>query len=186
MIGLNSNGDSRENSVAGDIHEVRTDVALFQLPNLKLGALGNNHDSWINHDFTIDKRIYFNFESHALVTIPFTNDSVIVQEFDLRKELKNSSLEYFFVSSTPNRICTPGKPYAYQIEVESNRKTFKFEVSSGPEKMTVSPKGKVMWNVPKDFKEESVDVIVSISDGDLLQTYDSFTIYNNNAVGKLK
>lgn len=186
VIGLNLNEDSRENSVAGDIHEVGTDVALFQLPNLKLGALGNNRDSWIKHDFTIDKRIYFNYDSHALVTIPFTNDSVIVQEFDLRKELKNSSLDYFFVSSTPNRICTPGKPYAYQIEVESNRKTFKFEVSSGPEKMSVSPKGKVMWNVPKDFKEESVDVIVSISDGDSLQTYDSFTIYNNKAVGKLK
>ena len=186
VIGLNSLMDSSQNPVAGNIHEVGTDVPLFQLPNLQLGTMGNNQEHWIRHDFTIDKRIYFNLDSHALVTIPFTNDGVIIQEFDLRKELKSSSLDYFFVSSTPNRICTPGKSYAYQIEVESNRKKFKFEVASGPEKMTVSPKGKVTWNVPKDFKEESVDVIISISDGDSLQTYDSFTIYNTNVVGKSK
>lgn len=186
VIGINANSDGRLNPVTGNIHEVGSDAALFQLPNLQLEYVGNNPESWITHDFTMDKRVYFNLESHALVTIPFSNDCVVVQEFDLRSELKNSDLDYFFVSSTPNRVCTPGKSYAYQVEVESNRKKIVFEVASGPEKMTISPKGKVTWNVPKDFKEESVDVILSISDGDSLQTYDSFTIYNTNVVGKSK
>lgn len=179
-----SYGEGKSNG--GGIHEIGSDAALFNLPDLQLGSPGSSGEGWVAHDFTIDKRVFLNVESHALVSIPYANDSVLIQEFDVRKELRNSQLDYFFVSSTPNRGCTPGKAYAYQVEVESNRKKFKFEIASGPDKMTISPKGKVSWNVPRDFKDESVDVIVSISDGESLQTYDSFTIYNIGSVAKTK
>lgn len=43
-----------------------------------------------------------------------------------------------------------------------------------------------MSNVTRDFKDESVDMIVFISDGESLQTYDSFTIYNLGSVAKTK
>jgi predicted Zn-dependent protease with MMP-like domain len=43
--------------------------------------------------------------------------------------------------------------------------------------MEVSSKGKITWKVPPNFKDETVDVIVSITDGDSAQTYESFTIY---------
>jgi len=121
-----------------------------------------------------------------LISIPFTNDRVVIQEFDVQRALRESDVDYFFVSSTPNRTFTPGKPYAYQVNVESNRKNFKFEIATGPDKMKISPKGKVTWDVPREFREESVDVIISISDGGSLQTFETYTIYNTRMVGKLK
>ena len=173
-------------SIGGSIHEIGSDAPLFNLPDMQLGSPGSSGEGWVQHDFTLDKRVFLNLESHALISIPFTNDSVVIQEFDIRKELRSSKLDYFFVSSTPNRTCAPGKTYSYQVDVESNRKKFKFEIASGPDKMTISPKGKVTWNVPRDFKEESVDVIISISDGESLQTYDSFTIYNLGFTARTK
>jgi hypothetical protein len=61
--------------------------------------------------------------------------------------------------------------------MESKKGKAKFELANGPDKMEVSSKGKITWKVPTNFKDETVDVIVSITDGDSAQTYESFTIY---------
>ncbi len=130
---------------------------------------------------TLDKRVYLNLSLNRLVSIPFTNDSVLLQHFDFLSELKNSELDYFFVSSNPVPTFSPGKTYSYQITVESNKKQVKYELASGPEKMQVSTTGKVTWNVPSKFKEQTVDVLVTITNGESMQTYESFTI---NAIPK--
>lgn len=162
------------------IHEIGGEAALLDLPDLQLGSRDVTNDgSWATHDFSIDKRVYLNLSLNRLVTVPFTNDSILLQHFDFNSELKKSGLDYFFVSSIPVRIFSPGKTYNYQITMESNKNKVKYELASGPEKMEVSPKGKVTWKVPPGFKEETVDVIISITNGDSQQTYESFTIYRS-------
>ncbi|MFO1062429.1 MAG: serine protease [Pirellulales bacterium] len=174
MPGSSNSGNAAQ--LKASICEIGADAPLLELPDLDLGSLDNN-EAWTNNDYTFDKHIFYNMATHALVSVPFTNDSIIVNEFDFRKELKKSEVDYFFIVSSPTRVFEPGKSYSYQIEVETNKKKVKYELTTGPEKMQVSASGKITWRVPPNFADESVDIIVSVTDGDLMQTYDTFTIF---------
>jgi S1-C subfamily serine protease len=186
ILAVQSSVVNQSSPLVATIREIGSETPLFELPDLQIGELDRLNPEWMQNDFTFDKRVFLDLEGHALISIPFTNDRVVIQEFDVQRALRESDVDYFFVSSTPNRTFTPGKPYAYQVNVESNRKNFKFEIATGPDKMKISPKGKVTWDVPREFREESVDVIISISDGGSLQTFETYTIYNTRMVGKLK
>jgi hypothetical protein len=121
--------------------------------------------------------VYYVVSANALLSIPFSNDKIVMQSFDLLRELGNSPADYFFVASVPVRVFEVGKTYQYRIEVASRRPGAKFELTSGPEGMRVSRTGEVTWEVPEDFAEESVDVIVGITNSANQSCYDTFTIY---------
>ena len=176
---INMGSDAYKGVRAG-VHELGSEAALLDLPDLLLNASKATDDgSWAKNDLSLDKRVFLNLSLSRLVSVPFTNDSIVLQEFNFNKELKKSGLDYFFVSSTPVRTFAPEKTYSYQVAVESNKNKLKFELASGPEKMEITSKGKVTWKVPADFKEETVDVIISVSNGESMQTYDTFTIYRS-------
>ena len=152
-------------------------IPINELPTLRIDL--GNYPASVNLA-KASQRIYLNIAQNRLITVPFANSSVILQEYDFYKELKESGKDYFFVSSKPNRMFAPGKLYTYQIAGETNASHVKYEIASGPEKMEITPTGKVTWNVPPNFKNESVDLIISLSNGEAMQTYDSFTIYREN------
>ena len=162
------------------IHELGSKTALLDLPELGLGRASGDEGRSARQGLSLDQRIYLNMAQNRLITVPFANSSVILQEYDFNKELKESGKDYFFVSSKPNRMFALGKLYTYQIAGETNASHVKYEIASGPEKMEITPTGKVTWNVPPDFKNESVDLIISLSNGEAMQTYDSFTIYRDS------
>lgn len=159
------------------IHEVGSEIPLANLPDLELGVSANN-ESWTANDFTIDKRVFANLDSNAIVSIPFSNDRIVVNPFNIMGELKKSDIDFFFIASTPPRVFSPGKTYSYQIQLETNQKGIKYELTSGPKGMEISKTGKLTWKVPSGFNDATTDVIVSVTSGETHQTFDSFTIYN--------
>jgi hypothetical protein len=53
----------------------------------------------------------------------------------------------------------------------------KYQLSSGPEGMTVSPNGKVTWKVPDEFDgEDPTTVVVSITDASGQETLHTFEL----------
>lgn len=162
------------------IHEIGSEAALLDIPDLQLGTTTENA-SWSANDFTLDKRVYYMMSGNLLISIPFTNDHVLLQEFDLKAQLRDADIDYFFIASTAERFFVPGEAYRYQIEVETNRPKVNFELTSGPEGMQVSATGLVTWQVPDDFSERSVDMIVSVSDGETNQSFDTVTLQRRAA-----
>lgn len=148
---------------------------LCSLPDLELGS-DNENRSWSASDFTLDKRVYLSLDANAITTIPFTNDQVISKSFDIVDQLESSDLDYFFIASTPNPQFTPGKTYQYEIEVQSNRNGSSFKLASGPDGMRVSNKGVVSWNVPRNFSEQEVFVIIEVTGPSGSETYESFPL----------
>ncbi len=143
---------------------------------MDLGSDPENR-SWSASDFTLDKRVHYVVPANALLSIPFSNDKIVLQSFDLLEELKGSAADYFFVASLPVRVFETGMTYKYRIKVASKRPGAKFELTSGPKGMHVSRSGEITWKVPKDFEEETVDVIVGITNSANQACYDTFTIY---------
>jgi hypothetical protein len=48
--------------------------------------------------------------------------------------------------------------------VKSKKDGLKYRIESGPKGMAISPAGKVSWEVPADFNEKEVAVILGVTD----------------------
>ena len=156
---------------------------LIQLPSLDLGALDvGGGTSWARHDFTLDKRVFYIPQANQLVTIPYTNDKLVIQRFNLQESLREKNIDYLFVSSTPPLWFEKGQAFRYQIQVESSKPGIQLELASGPEGMQVSEAGEVTWNVPPDYEGSDVSIIVMVLGADGQRTNHTFRVRSKDAV----
>lgn len=124
--------------------------------------------------FSYDKRIHFVPSANVVLTLPATNDRVVIRKFDVDAALAKSAGGYLFVSSTPVRQASPGATYAHPVEVKAKNKEVAFELDSGPKGMTVSKAGLLTWDVPPGATDGAV--IVSVTDGKGQKLCHSFTV----------
>jgi S1-C subfamily serine protease len=123
-----------------------------------------------------DKRIHLMPDAKLLVTIPPTNDRLILHRFDLDELLAKSDTDYLFITSQPPSKFGAGESLGYQIAVKSRKGGVKYRLESGPRGMQVSATGNLSWQVPADFGEKQVNVLLAISDGTNQEVFQSFTL----------
>lgn len=175
--GANRNlGSKPFEGVQPGIHSVGSSARLVEMPPLKLRQASGNRSR--SSDFTLDKRVIYLMQSNALITIPYSNEEILIQEFDLMKELEDSETDYFFVTSTPNLVFEPGSKWKYKLTVASKHRKFRYELLSGPTGMKISRTGEVSWTVPEDFPDKSTHVIINVSNAIDQVSYDTFTLQN--------
>ncbi len=137
-----------------------------ELTTLPIGELGKcDRDTWGSDRLTVDKRVTYIPQAGQVVTIPFSNDRLIVTPFNLRDALKKVDFEYLFISSSPSWACQRGKDFSYQITIESNSDDAHVELSAAPDGMALSKTGLLSWRVPENMKERSVFVILTARTG---------------------
>ncbi len=78
-------------------------------------------EMWTDNDFTLDKRIVALPEAKILVTIPETNDRIVIRRLDLDAALDASGIDYLYVSSTPTTVVAAGTAWEYAIRVRMTR-----------------------------------------------------------------
>ncbi len=154
-------GSKAFEGVKPSLYTLGRETQLVNAPDLKLGATKDNA-SWSRGDFSLDKRVHYVVAANQIISIPFTNDKLIVQPFDCRAEMEKADIDYLFVLSVPQRTVRQGEDFRYPIEVATNAGAPKFEVNSGPEGMAVDDEGLVRWKVPMNFSDEKVNVIITI------------------------
>ncbi len=142
----NSNGPKYETTLC----EVGTNTPIAKLPEIEFGELPNDVNvASMNPDF--DKRIFIHLGLNAIVSIPLSNDRIVVQPFNLLEELKGSESDYFVVVSVPTPVFSPGKTYQYQIRTLSANPQIKYKLIEAPGGMSISESGRLIWKVPKNF-----------------------------------
>ena len=157
------------------LNVVSSQSVLAELPDLALGS-DNQNRSWTTSDFSLDKRVHFHVQAGVLAAVPFTNDKVWLHKLDLEELLRKSKTDYFVINSVPKRTFVPGERYVYKCSVLARRGDAEFELASGPEGMDVSAEGILSWDVPDDFDESSVNVIINVGNGEDQSVYESFTL----------
>lgn len=125
--------------------------------------------------FTWEKRLHFVPSAQLLVTIPATNDRLVLRKLDVEKALKEAKTQYLYVSSLPPRQALKGSTFTYQIEVKSSGKV-EFALDDGPRGMTLSKTGKLAWDIPADIAEREAAVIVSIVGDSGRKIFHAFTV----------
>jgi hypothetical protein len=164
-------GGDRKTSVS--VHLAGDERPLAQLPDL--GFAGGN-DAWIKHDFTFDKRIFFIPDAKLVVTIPSSNDRLLLTRFDVDEALEKSDVDYLFVTSRPPATAVRGRAFDYQLTVKSKKGGVKYKIESGPTGMAVSKSGRVTWEVPRDFADGQCDVVLTVSDSADQEAFHTFKL----------
>jgi predicted Zn finger-like uncharacterized protein len=123
-----------------------------------------------------DKRIHFIPEAKVVVTIPTTDNKLILYRFDIDQALEKSDIDYLIVTSQAPPIASKGQLYQYQLAVKSKKGDVKYRLESGPKGMTVDNSGKVTWAVPRDFADTEADVILTVKDRTGQEAFHTFKI----------
>ena len=126
--------------------------------------------------FQAEPRIRYLPKEQLIVTVPESNDGVVVRQFDLAAALKKSHAPFLFVVSKPLGRAEIDKDYRYSMEVLSGSGGVKYALESGPEGMTISTEGEVHWKVPADAAGTNRPVVVSLADAGGKEAFHSFTI----------
>lgn len=154
------------------LYEFSSDVRLVNLPDLSLGDGPQNPLTKL----TLDKRVIFSWEANQLVSIPFSNDRILVQRFDPIDRLISTDSDFFFVYSTPPREFIRGQRYQHIVEVATSRAGAQFELTAGPEGMRINESGVLTWDTPANFQDKRVKVTISIKNRLGRSTVEEFSI----------
>ena len=123
-----------------------------------------------------DQRLLFLPAAKMLVSIPLSDDRLILRPFDIDEAMERSGVDYLLVTSRPPTKAFKGGTFNYQIKVKSRKGGLKYSLESGPAGMTVSETGKVTWPVPTEPTEDDVTVIVNIRNAAGQERFHTFTL----------
>jgi hypothetical protein len=140
-------------------------------------ALWDGINAWDREPIGNDQRIHFCPDAKVIITIPPTNDRLILHRFDVEAALAKSDLNFLIVTSQPPAKAKVGETYSCQLTVKSKKAGLRYHLESSPPGMEISGTGKITWNVPGDYEEKQVDVIVLVTDSDKLERFHSFKIH---------
>lgn len=121
---------------------------------------------------TIDQRYHFFPQLNLFLTLPPTNDRLMVRTLNLPQILKAKGVGYLYVTSVapPARA---GQPFEYQLEAASGAGGVTFSLQAGPEGMAIATAGKVTWSPDKPGEEP---VTVSLKDSSGQEVYHRFLV----------
>ena len=135
------------------------------------------NESSIQDGFTVDKRFHLIPAASLLITIPFSNDRLVVHRLDIGKALDQLADDRLVVTSSPIQDTESGKAIEQQIEARSKAGGLKYTLVSGPNGLTVSPTGRLSWPSPRlQSVGDVVKAVVAIKDSSGQQYSHAITI----------
>jgi hypothetical protein len=128
--------------------------------NIPLGEF----NQWDREAIGNDQRYMLLPANKSLVVFPETNDKLVVYPFDLDAILAKSGKDFLLVDSPPGVAAVRGQQFIHNLTIKSKKGGVKVKLESGPPGLIVSNDGKVSWAVPKNFADDEVSVIITVSD----------------------
>jgi mono/diheme cytochrome c family protein len=113
--------------------------------------------------FAGEPRVHYLPTANVLVTLPESNDRVVLRPLNLREQLQRSGQDYLVVLSKPDTRVVAGATFAYPMDVLSKSGGLRYKLEAGPEGMTVSAAGVVRWLAPDHPPAQPIRVIITVS-----------------------
>ncbi len=123
-----------------------------------------------------DKRICLLPDARLLITVPASNDRLILHRFDVDELVEQYGGDYLYVASRPPREAVRGQTYSYPLVVKSRRGGVRTRLELGPKGMSLAADGTITWPVPADFAEKETTVIVALADAQGQEMFHTFTV----------
>ena len=110
---------------------------------------GGPNESSIQDDFTVEKRFHLIPAANLLITIPFSNDRLVVHRLDIGKALDQFADDRLVVTSSPILEQSRARPSSSRSMPGRRPSGLKYTLVSGPDGLTVSPTGRLSWPSPR-------------------------------------
>jgi hypothetical protein len=120
-------------------------------------------------------RLHYIEAAEALISLPQSNDRLIVRRVNLEACLREAGGDFLLVRSTPPAIADPGSVYIYAVQALSSRGGVEFALEDPAPGMALSPEGQFSWQVPEDFVGETA-VIIRVQDSGGGQFFHTFKV----------
>jgi S1-C subfamily serine protease/WD40 repeat protein len=117
----------------------------------------------IDDSITPEKRIQLLPAAKLLVTIPLSNDRVVLRRLDLESALSEIVGDDVLIASPPSLVVRSGERLTYRLHAFTKRGPARFSLSQGPEGLRVSSEGDLQWSVPASLQFQEVKVIIAAS-----------------------
>jgi hypothetical protein len=124
--------------------------------------------------FGPEPRVHYFPREKLLVTIPESDDKVVVRPFDLKQSLEATGADYLFVISKPHTRLRPGEAFNYQVETLSRAGGIKYKLEEAPDGMKVSDSGLITWKAAAAGK---ADVILDVTDASGQEVQHTIVLY---------
>jgi hypothetical protein len=119
--------------------------------------------------FLGEPRVHYLPSANVLITLPESNDRVVMRPLDLLEALKEAGEDYLFVLSWPNRRVAEGTELCYRMDVRSRSAPLQYKLEEGPKGMTVSADGVVRWLASRSPQPVRVRIRVRSASGKEVQ-----------------
>ncbi len=133
----------------------------------------------VKDDFTLEKRFHFVPAARLLVTIPPSNDRLVLRRLDLEQALAGLPGDYLFVVSPPVVIAKAGQPFEHRLEARSRKGGVKYTLSRGPAGLAVSAEGRLSWPSPRRTEGEDSTAVVIVSDASGREAFHTLSLHVN-------
>ncbi len=152
---------SAPGAVTASVHAEGDGSRLFTVYGLDEMATTVKLEDWYPDDVTTDKRFHFIPAANLLVTIPPSNDCLVLRRVDVAAVAGGDRL--VVVSPTALSV-TAGEKLQHRIVARSKKGGITYTLSSGPDGLVVSKDGQLTWTAPSAQKGEEVTAVVTVGD----------------------
>jgi WD40 repeat protein len=153
------------------IYKDQDDQPLASLSNIEVPAAG---DAWAKDDFTFDKRVHFVPAARLLITIPASNDRLVMHRVDIESALEQRAL---WVASRAPAVAKNGDTYRYQLEVRAKNAGLEYRLDFGPPGMSIARSGLIVWSIPAHLGPGDCFVQASVQDAEKQRLEHRFSIH---------
>jgi hypothetical protein len=144
------------------------------LAPLRQVELPRRINGWDREPLGTDQRVQLIPSAKLLVVLPRSNDRLDLYRVDADQLLDKADRDYLLVPSSPPLETAKGATFTYAPVVKSRKGGVKVKLESGPGGMRLTPEGTLTWDVPRDFADPDIDVILTVSDASGQEIFHSF------------
>ena len=150
--------------VTATVHAAGDGSRLLTVHGLDEMAIQLKMTAWFHDDLTIDKRFHLVSSAHLFITIPPSNDCLVLRHLDIDEAIGRAGSEPLIIFSSTALKASAGSKFEHRIVALSKKGAVTYELSDGPDGMKVAPDGMLTWQVPARLKGQEVTAVVTVSE----------------------
>jgi hypothetical protein len=151
-------------AVTASVHAMGDDTPLLTVHGLDEMALHVKMSAWFYDDLTIDNRFHFVPAAQLLITIPPSNDRLVVRHLDVEEALDRAAGEQPIILSPKLLMAPAGGKLKHQVVARSKKGRVTYALADGPGGLKVAADGMLTWTAPARLKGKEVPVVVTVSE----------------------
>jgi len=155
---------SQPGAVTASVHAAGDGSRLLTVHGLDEMTGTVKMEDWFPDGVTTDQRFHFVPAAHLLITIPPSNDRLVLRRLDLDEALGRTGGDHLIVTSPPTLDATAGEKLVHRIVARSKKGGITYALARGPDGLKVASDGRITWTVPRALEGQDVTVVVTVGD----------------------